>query len=118
MIAASNEPQKIDKAIRRVGRFDKTIFVPPPDFEARKELFKMALKGRYTDPNIDLDLLAKMTENYTAVEIEKSIIREAAKDAMEKRVPISQNHLTSQLQKTKPQLSNKVIESYKNKIDF
>ncbi len=116
IIAATNEPQLIDDAIKRVGRFDKTIFVPPPDVDAREELFKMYLKNSYTAPNLDYKKLAEQTENYTAIEIKNVIIQQAALKAMESRKPISQKDLIEQIYYNKPTLNNQSIEYYKNKI--
>jgi SpoVK/Ycf46/Vps4 family AAA+-type ATPase len=43
VIAASNEPEKIDPAVRRSGRFDKLILIPPPDAEARRAMLEFHL---------------------------------------------------------------------------
>lgn len=116
VIAATNEPQNIDEAIRRVGRFDKTIFVGPPDFEARKELFKMKLANAYADFNIDCNKLAELTEYYTAEQINKNIIQEAARVAMGKKCRISENMLIEQIHKTTPELNKEKVEYYRQKI--
>lgn len=116
VIAASNEPQKIDEAIRRVGRFDKTIFVPPPDKVARKEIFENKLKDLYIEKPIDYQLLSDLTENFTAPEIDKSVIQEAAKIAMADKVRISQKHLTDAINNTIPKLNEVKVKEYKEKI--
>ena len=43
-MAATNRPDIIDKALTRPGRFDHLIYVPPPDFEARNQIFKLNMK--------------------------------------------------------------------------
>lgn len=53
VIWATNYPDRIDTAIMRSWRMDKRIYIWPPDFDARIELFKMYLKER---PNKDIDL--------------------------------------------------------------
>ena len=116
VIAATNEPQLIDDAIRRVGRFDKTIFVPPPDLNARIALFKNSLEEIYADKNIDIQKLAKMTKNYTAAEIKNIIIRNAAVKAYKMDKPISETDLTEEITKFKPALTDEIIEEYRNKI--
>lgn len=60
VVGATNQPELIDKAILRSGRLDKKIYVMPPDFDARKHLFKMYLSGRLIE-NIDYDTLAGQT---------------------------------------------------------
>jgi len=69
VIGATNYPDRIDTAIMRSGRMDKRIYIGPPDFEARIELFKMYLKERPTE-NIDYERLAGLTENYVSSDIQ------------------------------------------------
>lgn len=80
VIGATNQIDLIDKAILRAGRFDKKIFVMPPDFDARKHLFEMYLKDRPLE-NIDYDILSGQTVNYSCSDIE-FICNEAARVAV------------------------------------
>jgi len=80
VIGATNQPELIDKAILRSGRFDKKIYVMPPDFDARKHLFKIYLEERPLN-NIDYDTLAGQTINYSCSDIE-FICNEAARRAV------------------------------------
>src|ERR1700682_922225 len=61
IIAATNQPEKIDAAVRRTGRLDKLIYVGPPDEEARKEMLALHLEGRPLAKDFDLGALAKTT---------------------------------------------------------
>jgi transitional endoplasmic reticulum ATPase len=70
IVGATNRPHLIDSAILRSGRMDKRIYVPPPDFDARVEMFKMCLAGRPYEKSIDFFNLAKLTENYVSSDIE------------------------------------------------
>ena len=49
IVGATNRPNAIDPAILRSGRLDKHIYLPPPDFEARKLMFELYLKKRPTE---------------------------------------------------------------------
>ena len=69
VVGATNQPDLIDRAILRSGRLDKKIYVMPPDFDARKHLFKMYLADRPLE-NIDYDTLAGQTVNYSCSDIE------------------------------------------------
>lgn len=69
VVGATNQPDLIDRAILRSGRLDKKIYVMPPDFDARKHLFKMYLAERPLE-NIDYDILAGQTINYSCSDIE------------------------------------------------
>ncbi len=116
VIAATNEPQRVDEAIRRVGRFDKTIFVPPPDFEARKELFRIELEKTFADKDIDIDKLAQLTKNYTAGEIQNVIIKNAIDNVMKYNKAVSENDLIREIKNYKPALTTEIIEKYRQKI--
>lgn len=67
VIWATNYPDRIDPAILRAGRMDKRIYIGPPDFNARKKLFEMYLKGRPLQ-NIDYHTLAEWTKGVTTIE--------------------------------------------------
>ena len=74
VIGATNLPYEIDAAFRR--RFERRIYIPLPDFEARKQIFKINTKGIDLDPSIDFDYLARKTEGYSGADI-ALICREA-----------------------------------------
>ncbi|MFP4539379.1 MAG: ATP-binding protein [Candidatus Paceibacterota bacterium] len=79
VVGATNYIDRIDPAVLRPGRFDKKIHVPPPDFEARKELFKLGLAGRPHDEKLDFDKLAMITEGYSSADIIEGIVESAAR---------------------------------------
>lgn len=111
IIAATNRPEKIDPAILRTGRMDKVVYVEPPDFEARIEMFRLYLKDRPAAPDIDLKQLAGLSENYVSSDI-KFIVNEASRNAMTERVLIAQSHLEAVLRKTLPSISENQIRQY------
>ncbi len=69
IIAATNMPWDIDPAFKRPGRFDRLIFVAPPDEVAREEIFRLKLAERPVGA-IDLRSLAKLTPFYSGADIE------------------------------------------------
>lgn len=75
LLAATNEPWSIDPALRREGRFGTTIFVTPPDFEARKEILRINMEDRPTK-NLDYDRLAEMTEGFSGADM-KAVCEQA-----------------------------------------
>src|SRR5271157_5680781 len=68
LLAATNHPWDVDSALRRPGRFDRTLLVLPPDAAAREEVFRYHLKGRPV-AGIDLAKLAKSTDGYSGADI-------------------------------------------------
>ena len=90
-LAATNLPWKVDSALRRPGRFDRSIFVSPPDEEARKKIFEMNLQNRPTE-SIDIDYLVKNTHLYSAADI-RQICDFAAERCLEKAM-LSGEHVS------------------------
>jgi len=69
VIAATNRPDMVDPALLRPGRFDRLVYIAPPDLEARKEILRIHTKGRPLAEGVDLDKLAPKMENFTGAEI-------------------------------------------------
>ena len=112
MIGATNRPRMIDTAILRSGRMDKRIFVPPPDFEAREEMFHLCLNGRPYSATIDFKKLAAITENYVGSDLEL-IVTEAARDAVTLDKPeIDEETVIRAIEKVTPSLSQHEIDMY------
>ena len=72
VLGATNAPWYIDPAFRRPGRFDRIIFVAPPDEIAREEIFKIELKEKPTD-NIKFQDLAKKSKEFSGADIKASV---------------------------------------------
>ena len=68
VLAASNHPWDVDSALRRPGRFDRTLLVLPPDAAAREAVFRFHLRNRPV-AGIELARLAAMTDGYSAADI-------------------------------------------------
>jgi transitional endoplasmic reticulum ATPase len=81
VVGATNYIERIDPAVLRNGRFDKKIYVSPPDLEARKALFKIGLNNRPHDKDIDFDRLAKLTDGLTCADIIEGVIEPSARNA-------------------------------------
>lgn len=69
VVAASNFPQRIDKAVLRTGRIDEMVYIDLPDQDARKSLFTLLLGKRPSEVDIDIDHLATLTKGYTCSDI-------------------------------------------------
>ena len=85
VIGATNRPDILDPAILRPGRFDRAIYVPPPDEKARLEIFKIHTRGMPLAEDVDLEKLAKMTQGYSGADIE-AVCREAAMNALRRDI--------------------------------
>ncbi|AWR97349.1 CDC48 family AAA ATPase [Acidianus sulfidivorans JP7] len=77
IIAATNRPDILDPALLRPGRFEKLIYVPPPDKQARYEILKVHTKKVVLGEDVNLEDLAERTEGYTGADL-AALVREAA----------------------------------------
>lgn len=69
VLAATNHPERIDKAVLRTGRIDEIIYVDMPDAKARESLFRLALSKLPTAEDIDFARLAELTTGYNCSDI-------------------------------------------------
>ena len=76
VIAASNLLEKLDSALLRPGRFDRQIFVAPPDLKGRKEIFEVHTRNKPVQ-DVDLGLIARQTSGLTGADL-ANICNEAA----------------------------------------
>jgi transitional endoplasmic reticulum ATPase len=81
VIAATNRPDILDPAVLRPGRFDRLIYVPSPDLDSLKEIFKIHTHSMPLSRDVDLEELARKAQGYSGADIE-AICREAAIDAL------------------------------------
>jgi len=89
ILAATNAPWHIDPAFRRPGRFDRILFVPPPDAPARSAIARIMLTGKPTE-GIDHDAIAKKTEGFSGADLKNLVdvaIEAKLKDAMKRGLP-------------------------------
>ncbi len=77
MIAATNRPDVLDPALLRPGRFDRRIVVDAPDVVGRKEIFKVHLRGKPVEEDVNVDTLSKLTPGFTGADI-MNVVNEAA----------------------------------------
>lgn len=113
VIASSNRPDLIDPAVRRRGRLDQLIYIPVPDKDAREGLFRIHMKDRPAEENIDYSRLAAMTANYVASDI-AYIVNDAATRAFEDNVDITQELLEEVIKENSPSVSPDDIRFYEN----
>lgn len=77
IIAATNRPDVLDKALLRPGRFDRRVHVPYPDLSSRKDILKVHAKDVKIAPEVELDNIAKVTTGFTGADL-ANLINEAA----------------------------------------
>jgi len=119
VIAATNKPWKLDMGFLR--RFQRRIYVPPPDREARKALFEHYTRFIRLAEDVDFDRLAEMTEGYSASDI-KEIVMEAhlrtvrelfrSGDIYGEPRPVTMEDFVEVLQRKRPSITPEMIRMY------
>ncbi|ANQ05829.1 Cell division cycle ATPase [Plasmodium coatneyi] len=85
IIAATNRPDILDKALTRPGRLDKLIYISLPDYKSRFSIFKAILKNTPLSEDVDLHDMAKRTEGFSGADITnlcQSAVNEAIKETI------------------------------------
>ena len=100
VIAATNRPDIMDPALLRPGRFDKSIFIGPPDKESREKIFKIHTANKPLDEDVDIGVLAEKTDGCTGADI-SAICNEAVMNAVRKLVKSGNVPDDSELQNCK-----------------
>jgi transitional endoplasmic reticulum ATPase len=113
VIAATNQPQKIDPAVRRTGRLDKLIYVGPPDAEARREMLTLHLEGRPVDAAFEVEVLAEALKGYSASDI-RFLVDEAARDALKTRQDITNESFRTAMDRIQPSVTSDIETQYQS----
>lgn len=111
VIATTNKPDLIDEAILRTGRLEIKVYVPPPDFEARKSMFEMFLNNRYAEIGLDYNKFSQLTENLVSSDID-FIVNKAAHAAAIADKRISNEIIVEIINTFKPSISKTTIDFY------
>ena len=106
IIGATNTPWNLDPAFRRPGRFDRIVFVPPPDATSRESILRLKLSNKPTG-SIDLQTISRKSEHYSGADIDAMIdiaieqkLESSFADGIPK--PLETNDLLSAIKKHKP----------------
>lgn len=128
IIAATNRPDIIDAALLRPGRFDRLLYVPPPDKESRIQIFKIHTSKKPLADDVKIETLAAHTEGYTGADIAalaSAAVMLALRGHIEKykdpkkaelaktELKIHMKHFEEAMKKIRP-LSKHEIETYRS----
>ncbi|XP_058826255.1 ATPase family gene 2 protein homolog A [Topomyia yanbarensis] len=114
IVAATNRPDLIDKALMRPGRLDRIIYVGLPDARTRAEIFRIKLAKIAITTDVNLQVLVDKTDGYCGSEIE-AICQEAVLSALEdsfETYEISQKYFDKALLAVKPRTSPELLQLY------
>jgi SpoVK/Ycf46/Vps4 family AAA+-type ATPase len=107
ILGATNVPWAIDAAFRRPGRFDRVVFIPPPDATARESILRILLKDRPQEAELDLGFVVKHTQAFSGADL-SHVVETASDAAIERSLaqgaesPITAADLKAALKEVKP----------------
>jgi transitional endoplasmic reticulum ATPase len=110
ILAATNAPWHLDPAFRRPGRFDRILFVPPPDATARAAILRLQLKGKPVG-EIDFDAVARKTDGFSGADL-KAVVDLAVEGKLRESMragalrPIAARDLLDAAKQHKPTVSD------------
>ncbi|MEM6431665.1 MAG: AAA family ATPase [Deinococcota bacterium] len=121
IMAATNAPWDIDDAMLRPGRFDRRLFVPPPDETARRSILRLTLENRHAD-TIDTKRLAKLTPLFSGADL-NGLVEQAVELVIDEAIrtgddpPLAMKHLEKSLTDLTPSTLT-WLRRAKNHVDF
>ena len=114
LFGATNRPDILDKALIRPGRFDRLIYIPPPDETSREEIFKICFKNMKISSDIDYHELAVKTPFFSGADIAK-VSREAGMLAISDNINceyIDKKYILQSIETTKPIINKQMLEYF------
>jgi len=115
VIAATNRPDIVDPSLLRPGRFDRMIYVPPPDEKARLEILRVHTRNVPLADDVDLAEIAKETEYYTGADLE-ALVREAAMNVLRrnnmKPGKVTMEDFRAAMERVGPSLDKETVAFY------
>jgi ATPases of the AAA+ class len=115
VLAATNRPDIIDPGLLRAGRFDKMIYIPPPDEANRLKILQVHTKNMPLKKDVNLNDISKKTEGYVGADLE-NLCREAGMMAYRddpEATEISQKNFLDAMKSIRPSVDEEVLKFYR-----
>ena len=118
VLAATNRPDVLDKALLRAGRFDRQIVVGSPDVKAREQILEVHARKKKLADDVDLGTVAKNTSGFAGADLENILNEAALLAARQNKVEINMKDIEDAMVKVTmgPEKKNKVISDKERKL--
>ena len=116
VIGATNRPDILDPALLRPGRFDRLVYVGPPDERARLEILKIHTRNTPLAKDVSLKDIARVTDGYSGSDIE-TLVREAAMIALRESIDANKvymRHFSEALKRVGPSITEDMVRYYRS----
>ena len=114
VLAATNRPELIDRALLRTGRFDRFVYVPAPDKKSREKIFEIYTKNMPLDEDVAIKKLVEMTEYFVGGDVE-ALCREAGMRALRENMDakiVSMKHFNDAIKTLHASVTPQILENY------
>ncbi len=118
VLAATNRPDVLDKALLRAGRFDRQIVVGAPDVKAREEILEVHARKKKIAPDVDLSIVAQNTAGFAGADLENVLNEAALLTARRDKSEIGMQEIEEAMVKVTmgPEKKSKVINEKEKKL--
>lgn len=118
LMAATNRPDILDPALLRPGRFDRHIFIDPPDVKGREAILAVHIKGKPIDDAVNLEILAKRTPGFTGADLANMVNEAALLTARRGKETISMVEMEESIERViaGPEKKSRVISEKEKKL--
>ena len=118
VLAATNRPDVLDKALLRAGRFDRQIVVGAPDVKAREEILEVHARKKKLAPDVDLSIVARNTAGFAGADLENVLNEAALLTARRDKTEIGMAEIEEAMVKVTmgPEKKSKVINEKEKKL--
>ena len=118
VIAATNRADVLDPALLRPGRFDRQIYIMPPDVKGREMILKIHARNKPIDSSVDFKNIARLTSGFTGADLENLFNEAAILTARENRKSITMTDITEGINKVimGPQKRSRIVTPVDKRI--
>ena len=118
VLAATNRPDILDKALLRAGRFDRQIVVSPPDVKAREQILQVHARKKKIADNVDFSTIAQNTAGFVGADLENILNESALLAARKNKIEIGMEEIEEAMVKVTmgPEKKSRVISDKEKKL--
>jgi cell division protease FtsH len=118
VLAATNRPDILDPALLRPGRFDRRVIVDRPDFEGRKKILEVHLRGKPIGKDVNIDIIAKSTPGFVGADLANLVNEAAILAARKNKNEINMEEFEEAIEKViaGPEKKNRIIRPQEKEL--
>jgi cell division protease FtsH len=118
VLAATNRPDILDPALLRPGRFDRRVIVDRPDFEGRKKILEVHLRGKPIGKDVNIDIIARSTPGFVGADIANLVNEAAILAARKNKNEINMEEFEEAIEKViaGPEKKNRIIRPQEKEL--